>query len=115
MSYLTTARLNQLALPLTGQAPQNFRNSDPHTSIAAGEAALRFKTGDQALIYGVLKSSAVPLAAEQISDELGWDDHVRVNRRLPELRDAGLIRVTKGRRVHKNRSGRWAQRWETVQ
>lgn len=114
MSSLSAARLYQLPLPLTGQAPQNFRSSDPCTSIAAGEAALCFASTDQALIYGVLKRFARPLAAEQISDELGWNDHVRVNRRLSELRDAGLIYAADA--AYRNRrSGRAAQRWAVAQ
>lgn len=101
---------HQLLLPLTGQAPQSWRSTDPHTSMEAGVAADRFKSEHHALILVVLKSSSSPLAAEQISDELGWNDHVRVCRRLSELRDAGLIRLVDAK--YKNRrSGRSAQRW----
>lgn len=113
MSSLSAARLYQLPLPLTGQAPQNFRSSDPCTSIAAGEAANRFKGQQHVDILRVLRSAIKPMAAEEIGDELGLD-HVQICRRLSELRDAGLIYAADA--AYRNRrSGRAAQRWAVAQ
>lgn len=93
---------------LTGQAPQNFRAGDPETSRDAGEAAKRFVSGHRLDIYNTLAASPVPLAAEQIADILGME-HVQINRRLPELCDAGMIEPTDDR--HTNRSGAKARKY----
>lgn len=105
-----TEQNDQLSLPLTGQAPQNWRTTDPHTSKEAGVfAAFTFRSEHQILIFGVIKSASSPVSAEQIADALGWESHVPVNRRLSELRDGGVIREVDS--DYRNRSGRSALRW----
>jgi predicted ArsR family transcriptional regulator len=101
---------DQFDLTLSGQAPQNWRTSDPQTSREAGLAAARFCGEHQRLIYSVLKASAQPMAAEQIADELGWTSHVPVNRRLSELEDGGMIRAVDSN-YHNRQSGRAARRF----
>lgn len=85
------------------------RTSDPITSHEAAAEAGSLANHDCAAIWRVLRDSAEPLAAEQISDHLGWNNHVRVNRRLSELVDGGFI-VASGE-MHKNKSGRRAQKY----
>ena len=86
-----------------------YRKSDPITSREAGEAATRFRSGDHAQILSAL-SDGFPRAAEEVSIRLGWDDHVRVNRRFGELERAGLVERTEFK--HINRSGRAAFRYK---
>ena len=82
------------------------RRSDPVTSHEAAQKAVRLAETDEADIVRTLRREGIPLAAEQISDILGWDDHVRVNRRLSAIVEQGLIFLTEER--HKNRSWRSA-------
>ena len=82
------------------------RRSDPVTSHEAARKAIRLAETDEADIVRTLRRERIPLAAEQISDILGWDDHVRVNRRLSAIVEQGLIVLTDER--HMNRSGRSA-------
>ena len=103
----------------------NFRKSDPETSRAAAERALI--AGDEADIYACLRLSGVPLAAEEISDRLGWQDHgghVRVNRRLSRMCDCvtdeygALLRtalIERTEEKHVNRSGRAAFKYKIRQ
>lgn len=91
---------------------QNFRNGDPHTSREAGRAARGFADGDCADIYAAMQQAGRPLAAEEISDRLGWNNHVRVNRRLAELVDAARIAPTDD--LHTNKSGRRARRYRVA-
>ena len=87
----------------------NYRTRDPITSRDAGNAARNFAKGDQAAILSALTRAGRPMAAEEISDALSWHDHVRVNRRLPELQFSRLIERTS--EPHTNRSGRKAFRY----
>lgn len=105
----------------------NFCRCDPETSREAGERALSFSATDEADIYACLRLSGVPLAAEEISDRLGWQDHgghVRVNRRLARMCDCvtdeygALIRAALIERTevkHVNRSGRAAFKYRVRQ
>lgn len=105
-------------------ARRNARRTDPDTSHEAGAAANDFKGDDQEQIFQALQVSGKPMAAEEISDALGWGDHVRVNRRLPELAapvygDFGVtIRgalIERTEEKHVNRSGRKAYRYRVRQ
>lgn len=93
---------------------QNWRNTDPATSLAAGVSASQtFRTEHQRKIYAVIAASVLPVSAEQIADALGWDSHVPVNRRLSELVDAKLITVVDSN--YRNRkSGKAAQRYTAI-
>ena len=84
----------------------NYRRTDPETSKEAGRAAERFRSGDHKAILDALDRAQCPLAAEQISEFIGWNDSVRVCRRLKEIECAGLIQRTSER--HINKSGRGA-------
>src|SRR5690242_896516 len=84
----------------------SWRPSDPATSKEAGRAAERFRSGDHKAILDALDRAQCPLAAEQISEFIGWNDSVRVCRRLKEIECAGLIQRTSER--HINKSGRGA-------
>lgn len=104
--------------------PQNFRASDPDTSRSAGEGANRFRGADQEQIFQALQRAGRPLAAEEISDRLRWDNHVRVNRRLAELAApvidefGALVRpalIERTEQKHTNRSGRQAYRYQVRQ
>lgn len=86
--------------------PRNFRASDPITSKESGRAAQKFISGDQAEILKALRRR--PMAAEEISDFLGWNDSVRVCRRLADMIRAELIERTADK--HTNRNGRGALR-----
>lgn len=89
------------------------RRSDPQTSRNAAKDAGRFSRGDCLAILETLRASAVPLAAEQISDALGWGNHVRVNRRLASLVDASLIAPCDDD-LHINRSGSKARKYRVL-
>lgn len=100
------------------------RNSDPITSHEAGAHSRSFSSSDRADIYGAMRLSKRPLAAEEISDLLGWDDHVRVNRRLKELAECvtdeygALVRgalIAPTEELHTNKSGRKARRYRVLQ
>ena len=93
------------------EQPRNFRRDDPWTSKEAGRQAQKFITGDQAEILRALRRR--PMACEEISDFLGWNDHVRANRRTSELERAGRIERTT--ETHTNRSGRQACRYRLAQ
>ncbi len=85
----------------------NYRRTDPVTSREAGNAARKFIKGDHAEILRALRRR--PMACEEISDFLGWNDHVRANRRMSEMERDGTIARTVER--HTNRSGRQAFRY----
>lgn len=85
---------------------QNFRTTDPITSRDAGREARKFATGDQAEILRALRRR--PMAGEEVSDFLGWNDSVRVCRRFAEMIRADMIERTADK--YKNRSGREAFR-----
>lgn len=89
----------------------NYRHSDPITSKEAGIAARSFTKTDQAEILRALASR--PMAAEEVSDFLGWNDSVRVCRRFAEMIRAGLIERTAIK--HINRNGRSAFRHRLIQ
>lgn len=91
--------------------PINYRHTDPITSRDAGRAAQKFRTGDQSEILRALRRR--PMAAEEISDFLGWNDSVRVCRRLAEMIRADLIERTADK--HTNRNGRGAFRHRVKQ
>jgi helix-turn-helix protein len=81
--------------------PRNYHHSDPVTSKEAGIAARSFIKSDQSEILRALEAG--PMACEEISNFLGWGDHVRANRRMKELVRAGLIE--RSNEKHINRSG----------
>ncbi len=85
---------------------RNFRRTDPITSRDAGRQARRFEHSDQAEILRALRETGVPMAGEQLSDHLGWNNSVRVMRRIASMISAGLIERTTER--HTNRNGRQA-------
>ena len=87
----------------------NYRTRDPITSRDAGNAARRFAKGDQAAILSALTRACRPMAGEEISGALDWNDMVRVLRRMKELERAGsIVRTVE---FHINRSGRRAFRY----
>lgn len=88
------------------------RATDPATSKEAGSLARRLAQADQRSIVRALTEAGRAMAAEEISDHLGWGDHVRVNRRLSELTDQSAIERTDER--HQNRSGRHAFRYRVI-
>ena len=102
----------------TPAPPQNWRDSDPKTSKAAGISAQRFTADHHQIILSVLRRAGQPLAAEQISDAIGFGfqrgtyslviDTIQVCKRLAELLEGGAIERTAEQ--HKNRSGRCAFR-----
>lgn len=85
------------------------RATDPATSKEAGSLARSLAQADQRSIVRALTEAGRAMAAEEISDHLGWGDHVRCNRRLSELVDLAEIERTDER--HQNRSGRHAFRY----
>lgn len=90
-----------------------YRRDDPDTSRdAAVTAAGTVRARHQALIVSVLKSVGRPLAAEEIADRGGFESHVPVNRRLPELVRDGLVERTDEK--HRNRSGSEAYRYRAL-
>lgn len=100
------------------------RTSDPITSHHAAAQAVGLAASDCADIYGALRLSRKPMAAEEISDMLGWGNHVRVNRRLKELAEpltdeyGALIRralIERTEERHTNRSGRQAFKYRVRQ
>lgn len=95
------------SLDLFTYEPRNYRRSDPVTSKEAGERATKFRSGDHEEILRALRRR--PMAAEEIAAFVGWQDHVKANRRLSELERAGLIVRTDEQ--HTNRSGRQAFRY----
>ena len=98
--------------------PLNYRPSDPITSRDAGRSAHKFTAEHHQIILSVLRRAGQPLAAEQISDAIGFGfqrgtyslviDTIQVCKRLAELLDGGAIERTAEQ--HKNRSGRCAFR-----
>jgi hypothetical protein len=98
------------------ESRHNYRVSDPITSRDAGRAAHKFTAEHHQIILSVLRHAGRPLAAEQISDAIGFGfnrgkyslllDYVAVGKRTNELIEAGLIERTAER--HTNRSGRSA-------
>lgn len=91
-------------------AAQNYRRTDPVTSKEAGRAARKFISTDQSEILRALTSR--PMAAEEVSDFLGWNDSVRACRRFADMIRAGLIERTIEK--HINRNGRSAFRHRRV-
>ena len=77
----------QMALDWT--APR-ARASDPDTSQAAGEGAREFAARHAAKIYSALIESG-PMNYCEIARATGLERHA-VNRRLPEMREQGLVR-----------------------
>lgn len=91
-----------------------YRRTDPDTSRAAAEDAVESITArHRAMIMATLRRAGIgALAAEQIADLAGFESHVAVNRRLPELVRAGVIERTSEK--HINRSGSSAYRYKIV-
>ena len=97
-------RLNQFGgLPMF--APR-ARNSDPDTSHAAADQAGRLADAHRAMILEALRDR--PMTGDELCARFDWP-HATANRRLPELRDAGLVAMTDEKR--KTRSGRAARVW----
>lgn len=69
------------------------RRTDPDTSHAAAASMLDAAREHHALILRALDECQHPLSAEQIAARLELT-HVQVNRRMSELRGAGLIEPT---------------------
>ncbi len=95
---------------MTDKMTQNWRNTDPATSKEAGQYAEKvFTKNHRALILQIIQDSERPLSAEEIARELGWINHVPVNRRLSELKNKGHIKVVDAE--YRNISGRRAERY----
>ncbi len=91
---------------------QRSRTADPATSHEAGAAAEKFLGAHHEAILNVMLEARRPMAAQEISDVLGWKSHHAVNRRLPEPRDRNLIVRTTLRYI--NASGRGAFQYKLV-
>ena len=82
------------------------RNSDPLTSHRAADRAKRFVPDHKSAILGVLWR---PMIAPEIGKFTGLSV-VQVDRRMPELQAAGLVRLTGREREHDGSSFReWAK------
>jgi len=86
------------------------RQSDPATSKLAALRAKHLAAGDAADILRVLDCGRA-MAAEQIADEIGHGDAVRICRRMKELERLDLIEATA--ELHRNRSGRHARKFRS--
>jgi len=81
-----------------------FRKTDPPTSVAAGERARRtFVTGQARAVLEALRAG--PAGQTEIGRRCGLLPH-QVNKRLNDLRLAGLAEVT-GRKVEGGAEREW--------
>jgi len=72
-------------------APPKSRKSDPVTSFLAAKVAKRNQTADACLILGALRQG--PANVDKLAKITGRPAHA-LGKRLPELNDAGAIRLT---------------------
>jgi len=98
-------RLDQLGgLPMF-DAPR-ARKTDPPTSHAAADSMREGAETQRRMIVDALEYG--PMTGDQLDAHYGWP-HATANRRLPELRDAGLVVMMTETR--ETRSGRSARLW----
>lgn len=85
------------------------RSTDPDTSFDAGDSMQASIPNQHKAIMDLL-SDNVPRAAEQISDELGYE----IWRRMSELEKLGEVERCVNLPKHKNRSGRQAYKYRAI-
>ena len=83
------------------------RRTDPITSHLAAEKVGEWAATQRSMILGYL-AQAGEATGDQLDEVFGWD-HATANRRLPELRDDGLVTMTLA--TAKTRKGRLAHLW----
>ena len=86
------------------------RRTDPNTSHAAAASMLEGAASHRAKILAFLREHG-GATGDGLDDALGWR-HATANRRLPELRELGLVTMTDEMRV--TRSGRRARVWRVL-
>lgn len=85
------------------------RSTDPDTSFDAGDSMAGSIPNQHKAICKLL-SDNVPRAAEQISDELGYE----IWRRMSELEKLGEVERCVDLPKHKNRSNRQAYKYRAI-
>lgn len=85
---------------------------DPSTSRRAAERATGLAARHRALVLGWIRTSPVPIAAEEIADQTGLST-LQVMKRVSDLRNDA--RIAESGQEHRNRSGRMAIKWRAVQ
>ena len=94
----------QRSLFVTGRA----RRSDPDTSQEAADSIGGFANSHRRKIVEYLTDEG-EATGDHLDEVFGWK-HATANRRLPELRELGIVRMTDRRAI--TRSGRSARLWE---
>ena len=90
--------------------PARARTTDPETSHEAASRAGEFANTARQMIVGYLRQEG-EATGDPLDEVFGWK-HATANRRLPELREAGIVRMTERRAI--TRSGRAARIWELI-
>ncbi len=85
------------------------RTSDPATSHQAAARVHEIAKAQEEAIVRTLGQYG-PMTCDQIAERLGWETS-QVNRRTPELKARGVLRV---KAIGKSKSGRAARVWEAV-
>lgn len=94
---------------LFGVSPR-ARNTDPNTSHEAARSMDVTAASHRGRILKLLKEQG-GATGDAIDKALGWK-HATANRRLPELRELGLIEMSEDTAV--TRSGRRARIWRII-
>lgn len=107
---LNTQALNTEQLRLDFEARRHARAGDPGTSHRAAAMAGELARGHCERILAVLRGSA-GMTADVIAERVGLSAH-QVNKRLPDLKQAGLAEPTG--EIGKSRSNRPARLWRAT-
>lgn len=102
-----TAPLGDLPLFHTCGPDPRARTGDPDTSHSAAASMREGAESHRRAILDALLHGG-PMTGDALDERLGWN-HATANRRLPELREAGLVEMTAEKAV--TRSGRFARLW----